>query len=394
MLKRKAKVVFPVLAVFGLFLIGINLDPSGSLAQEGDAAIEQPTEPMFQMPKSGPFSPESISIPNAKAIAAWARSGHADASSDSFTHWNEDGEIPADCATCHSGVGFRSFHGLDGSPKGVSPDPFPIGGVIDCETCHNAGMSQITEVALSSGIVHPVSSGEASCITCHQGRASGARVEDAVAGMAEDKANEALRFVNPHYNIAAATNLGGYAGLGYQYPGKTYSGRFNHAKPVATCVSCHEPHDLSVAAQTCLTCHQSDDPKAIRIARQSYDGSGNTQKGIYQDINANAELLMSLIRDYAAEVAGKSIVYNGSRYPYFFADANADGLADEADGRPVAYADFTPRLLKAVYNWKFITADPGIHVHNPHYALELAYDSVEDLAQALGRDMAGYDLLR
>lgn len=394
MLNSTARVALSVLAFVGLFSVGINLDPSGSLAQESDAATEDKSDPMFQLPKSGPFSPASISIPNARAIAAWARSGHADASSESFTHWDEDGAIPADCATCHSGVGFRAFHGLDGSPKGLTEDPFPIGGVVDCETCHNAGMSRITEIALPAGIIHPVSSGEASCITCHQGRASGARVTDAVEGMSEDTANKALRFINPHYNIAAATNLGGYAGLGFQYPGKTYSGRFNHAKPVSTCVSCHEPHELTVAEETCLTCHQSDDPKAIRIARQSYDGSGNTQKGIYHDINANADLLMSLIRDYAAEVAGKPIIYDGSRYPYFFADANADGLADESDGRPVVYADFTPRLLKAVYNWKFIKADPGIHVHNPLYALELAHDSVEDLANALGREMEGYNLRR
>ncbi|MFZ7089932.1 ammonia-forming cytochrome c nitrite reductase subunit c552 [Primorskyibacter sp. 2E233] len=394
MFRHATKIGFSVFAFVALFLIGINLEPSRSFAQENDGAVDEAAEPMFTMPKSGPFAPESISIPNAKAIAAWSRSGHADASSEAFTHWDEEGEIPAVCATCHSGMGFRSFHGLDGSPKGLSEEPFPIGGVVDCETCHNPGMSRITEIALPSGIEHPVSGGEASCITCHQGRASGAQVEKAVAGIPDDAPSDKLRFVNPHYNIAAATNLGGYAKLGYEYPGKIYSGRFNHAKPVATCVSCHEPHELTVAQSTCLTCHQTGDPKAIRIARQSYDGSGDTKKGLYQDISANTDLLMSLIQDYATEVAGQAIIYDGARYPYFFADANADGLVDEADGRAVAYSAFTPRLLKAVYNWKFIKADPGIHVHNPHYALELVYDAIEDLTQALGRDMSEYGLLR
>ncbi|MCK8462485.1 cytochrome C [Aliiroseovarius sp. S1339] len=398
MMQHPAKIVLQVFGFAALLAFGMNLGPSGSFAQEEKQeekeAAESIAEPMFNMPKSGPFAPETISIPNAKAIAAWSRSGHADAASESFSHWNEEGEIPANCATCHSGVGFRSFHGLDGSPKGLPEDPFPIGGVVDCETCHNPGLSRITEIALPSGVVHPVSGGDVSCMTCHQGRASGARVTEATAGIAEDTSSGELRFVNPHYNIAAATTLGGYARLGYQYPDKTYSGRFNHAKPVATCVSCHKPHDLTVAEANCLTCHQSGDAKAIRIARQSYDGSGKTDKGIYHDINANADLLMSLIQDYATEIAGKAMIYDGTRYPYFFADANADGLADEADGRSVSYDAFTPRLLKAVYNWKFITADPGIHVHNPHYALELAYDSVEDLSAALGRDFAEFGLLR
>jgi hypothetical protein len=380
-----------------LFTIGVRIGPDPVNAQTTDVQPEVVTDgepPVFTMPSSGPFAPASIAVPNAKAIEAWARSGHADASSEAFRHWDEEGEIPAVCATCHSGVGFRSFHGLDGSAPGLREEAFPVGGVVDCETCHNPGMSRITEITLSSQIVHPVSTGEASCVTCHQGRASGLTVETAIADKPLDTPDAELRFVNPHYNIAAATNLGGYGSLGYQYPGKTYSGRFGHAKPVATCASCHDPHRLTVAEQTCLTCHESGDPEVIRIARQSYDGSGDTTKGIYQDIAANRDLLMGLIGDYAAEIAGKAIVYDGARYPYFFADANGDGRADEVDGRPVGYDAFTPRLLRAVYNWKFVGADPGIHVHNPPYALQLLYDSIEDLSGALGRDMQSYGLLR
>ncbi|SDZ34660.1 Cytochrome c7 [Jannaschia faecimaris] len=390
---RSTKAFLFVSTFATLFVVGMSIEPRRGQSQQVEAP-QAPVEPMFTMPKSGPFAPESISIPNATAIAAWARSGHADATSESFTHWDEEGKIPAACATCHSGEGFRAFHDLDGSPKGMSEDPFPVGGVVDCETCHNEGMARITEIALPTGAMHPVRGGEASCVTCHQGRASGASVNAAVDGLDDDRPDADLRFINPHYNIAAATNLGGYGQLGYQYPGKTYSGRFNHAKPVATCVSCHEPHSLEVATDTCLTCHMSDDAKAIRISRQSYDGSGDTKQGIFHDIDVNATLLMSLIEDYAVQVAGTSIIYDGARYPYFFNDANADGLADEAGGRATSYTAFTPRLLKAIYNWKFVKADPGIHVHNPHYALELLYDSIEDLARSTGRDMSEFDLLR
>lgn len=360
----------------------------------GAEAANEATDPIFVMPKSGPFTPESISIPNAGAIAAWARSGHADALSRSFTHWNDEGEIPPVCSTCHSGVGFRSYHGLDGSAKGLPEQPVPVGGVVDCETCHDPGMARIREISLPSGISHPVASGEASCVTCHQGRASGASVSTAVEGKDEDTPFADLRFVNPHYNIAAASNLGGYGRLGYQYPDKSYSGRFLHARPVATCISCHEPHSLTVSEKTCLTCHQTGDAQSIRISRQSYDGSGDTEKGIYADIRANSDLLMEVIGDYAANVIGKPLVYDGGRHPYFFADANADGLADEEDGRPVSYEAFSPRLLKAAYNWKFVNADPGVHVHNPHYALELLYDSVEDLAGVLDIDMASLGISR
>ena len=100
------------------------------------------------------------------------------------------------------------------------------------------------------------------------------------------------------------------------------------------------------------------------------------------------------MRDYAAEVAGKPMVYDGGSYPYFFADANGDGLADQAEGRLVAYDTWTPRLLRATFNWKVVTADPGIHAHNPVYALELLYDSIEDLADPLGVEMETLGLLR
>ena len=50
--------------------------------------------PIYVMPKSGPFAPEQVAIPQSEYIAAWARSGHSDASSVSFTYWNDAGSIP------------------------------------------------------------------------------------------------------------------------------------------------------------------------------------------------------------------------------------------------------------------------------------------------------------
>ncbi|WP_172293474.1 cytochrome C [Pseudoruegeria sp. HB172150] len=366
---------------------------SDSDSEAEEATVETGEEPAFVMPRSGPFSPQTIAIPNSRAIGAWARSGHSDASAEAFRHWDEDGEIPPVCAVCHSGAGFRSFHGLDGTDPGIE-GPVAIGGVVDCETCHNPQLGNITEITLPSGVVHPVSGAEAACTTCHQGRAAGATVEKATGDLPADEVNEEIGFINPHYALAASTNLGGYGQVGYQYPGKDYSGRFMHAKPITGCVSCHSPHSLSVREDTCLTCHTTSDSKAIRISRFSFDGSGDTTKGIATDIQANADLLMSMIQDYASDVVGTAIIFDGAHYPYFYADANGDGVIDQAEGRNVAYNTWTPRLVKSVFNWKVVTADPGIHAHNPHYALELLYDSIEDLSGPLNVDMASLGLLR
>ncbi|MDO5659177.1 MAG: cytochrome c3 family protein [Paracoccus sp. (in: a-proteobacteria)] len=370
-----------------------SLPPGASAASAENAGVEgaeatEGAEPSaYRLPSVAPRAPEGIAVPNAAEIALWSRSGHADAASRSFTHWNEAGEIPPVCAACHSGEGFRSFHGLDGSEPGLREEPFAIGGVVDCATCHNSGMSQIREVALPNGLMHPTAPAEASCLTCHQGRASGDAVAQATGDGDPDATNAELRFINPHYATAAAMWLGGYARLGYEYPGQSYEGRFTHARPVATCAACHDPHSLQVSESTCLTCHESGNAREIRISRTSYDGSGDLSQGIWHDIDTNARRLHAMLGDYAREVAGVAMVYDGARHPYFFADANADGVADLVEGRPVAYADWTPRMLRAAYNWKFVTSDKGAHVHNPHYALQLLHDSMADLSAALGVEL-------
>ncbi|PWJ16951.1 cytochrome C [Jannaschia seohaensis] len=371
-----------------LFAGGVAYAQTASEPESGDASVP------FALPKSGPFTPADINIDNDKAIADWFRSSHANAASEAFSHWDDDGEIRAACATCHSGEGFRDFHGLDGTPAGVVDGPINTGGVVDCGTCHNAGLSEITEITMPSGVVHPVTGVEASCLTCHQGRTAGTTVEAAIAGLPADEPNPELRFINPHYATAAATWLGGYGAAGYHYEGQDYSGRFFHARPVASCNSCHEPHTLEVEFEPCLTCHLADSPDDIRIARQSYDGSGNTSVGIKSDIDANADRLLAMIRAYTDDVVGSPVIYDGTRYPYFFADANGDGAIDMADGRPVAYVAWTPRSLRTAFNWKLVTADPGNFAHNPHYALELLYDSIEDLSDPLGVDIEALDLLR
>lgn len=369
---------------------------SAVLGQTSDTAAEDGEDAVipFVFPQTGPFTPAEIKIDNDKAISDWFRSAHANAAAEAFRHWDDDGEIAASCATCHSGEGFRDFYGLDGTEAGVVNGPIDVGGVVDCGTCHNAGLAQIKEVTFPSGIVHPVQGVEASCLTCHQGRAAGVDVEKAIADLPPDEINAELRFINPHYATAAATWLGGYGAAGYHYDGQQYSGRFFHARPVESCNSCHQPHTLEVAFEPCQTCHQADSPQDIRIARQSYDGSGDTSVGIRSDINANAKTLLEMIEVYAKDVAGAPLIHDGTRHPYFFADANGDGAVDIAEGGPTVYASWTPRSLRAAFNWKLVTADPGNYAHNPQYSLELLYDSIADLSGPLGLDMKALDLLR
>ncbi|MCD7059360.1 cytochrome C [Pelagibacterium xiamenense] len=328
--------------------------------------------------------------PETQIVQSWLGSSHADTTSPSFTHWNDEGEIPGTCALCHSGQGFRDFYGLDGSTVGTIDHPVETGGVIDCDTCHAEGIREISTVTFRSGAEIPISGNTATCSTCHQGRASGVSVANAVGERDEDTIYPELSFINPHYAVAAATQLGAEAQGAYQYPGKDYAGRFGHVPPASECIDCHEPHSLMVETETCIGCHETADPETIRTSETDFDGNGDPAEGIAVEIAALHTRLMEAMVAYSREISGQGIVYNGNRFPYFFADTDADGEPDTADdGDVVRFAGWTPRLLKAAYNYKFIAGDPGAYAHNPHYALQVLHDSIESLSGPLGWDVSG-----
>ena len=110
----------------------------------------------------------------------WMMSAHADATSEPFNHWNADGEVPTTCARCHSSEGFVDYLGGDGSTPGVVDKPAPIQSVIRCQTCHNPAADALASVTFPSGVTIDGLGGEARCMTCHQGRSSGADVDKAI----------------------------------------------------------------------------------------------------------------------------------------------------------------------------------------------------------------------
>jgi hypothetical protein len=329
-------------------------------------------------------SPEAI-------MQAWLASPHADASAEAFTHWNEEGAVPEDCAVCHSGPGFIDFVGGDGSAAGVVDRPAPIESPISCDACHNDASMALTSVTFPSGVVVEDLGSSASCATCHQGRESTDSVDEATGGIDEDAVSDELGFVNVHYRAAAATWLGGAVRGGYQYAERDYAGRFAHVPNLDTCAGCHDPHASTVAEETCLTCHEGANALAeIRTTTIDVDGDGDTSEGIAAEVDTLHERLLVAIQTYAAEVAGTPIAYDPLSYPYFFSDTDGDGAAgaDEA-AYPNRYQSWTPRLLRAAYNYQFVAKDPGGFAHNPHYVLQLIYDSLESLSEQVDVEMAG-----
>ena len=324
-------------------------------------------------------------------VEAWLASPHADITSDAFHHWDEEGEIPAACATCHTTFGFIDYVRGAMEQAGMASQAMPTGGVVNCAACHSAASTALSSVPFPSGVSVDTFGSSSTCAVCHQGRESGLSVASATESMDEDAVSADLSFINIHYAPSAATLMGSVTSGGYEYPGRDYRGQFTHVPDFASCTSCHEPHSLQpVAVETCTTCHQGAESfEAIRTTRIDIDGDGDMTEGIADPIATLHGQLYAAIQAYGVEVAGSAIVYDLHQYPYFFNDTNSDGEVSEGEAAfPNRYVSWTPRLLKAAYNYQFIAKDPAAYVHNPHYALQLLYDSLEDLGSQVSVDTA------
>ncbi len=311
--------------------------------------------------------------------------GHFAGSEEAFRHWDgeEDGGIvPKDCAKCHSAAGLPLF-----LKEGVSISQ-PAANGFNCATCHN-DLTTFTRFAVDN-VTFPsgasLTFGEANdsnlCINCHQGRESKTSVDRTIntAGVGDDEVSELLRFRNPHYFAAGATLFGADAMGAYMYDGKEYDGKRIHVQGFDTCLGCHDTHGLGVKAEACTSCHPTvkgaEDIAAIRISTIDFDGDGDVTEGLSGEVDTMAEKLLASIQAYTTAQSLPAIVYSASRYPYWFADDNANG---EIDGEEAGYASWTPRLLKAAYNYQWTLKDPGAFAHNGGFMLQVLYDAIDDM---------------
>jgi hypothetical protein len=172
-----------------------------------------------------------------------------------------------------------------------------------------------------------------------------------------------------------------------------------HVDGYDSCTGCHNPHTLEVKVDQCAVCHEDvatvEDLKNVRMVSSTpdYDGDGDVEEGMFYEIEGLQTTLLAEIQKYAADKAGTGIVYDATAYPYWFADADGDGAADQADGSSVRYNTWTARLLKAAYNYQVSLKDPGAFAHGNKYIVQLLFDSVADLGgdtSALARTDAGH----
>lgn len=316
--------------------------------------------------------------------------GHFSKSDKAFRYWDEQKEVPAPCARCHTADGLAVYL-RDG--KNVAGPQTKNGFV--CTNCHDDMTSYarrtVAKVTFPGGATLD-SQHEATnlCITCHQGRESTASVNEAIAGIPADTPSDKLRFIHVHYGAAGATLYGTQVRVAYEYPGKQYAGKFRHAEGVATCTACHAPHEPGPKLDQCSQCHAGvtklEDVRGIRVSKGDFDGNGR-EEGIGLELAGLHEALSAAISEYARSVGKVGIAYYPS-FPYWYNDINGNGKIDPDEANPKnAYRAWTPRLLQAVYNYTYVKRDPGAAVHNGRYAVQILHDSLESLGGRVPIDM-------
>jgi len=373
--------------------IALGACGTSSPTSEATACPEAPACPDCPEAETCPDCPECPGSETALVPfeAEWAASPHNDVEAEAFRHWDEDdpAEIPESCAKCHSTPGYLAFMGADGSQFGVVEGPAPIGTTVECVACHNEVTLEHDSVVFPSGLELTDLGDQARCMECHQGRSSKLSVDESIAeavGEDLDTVSEDLGFINIHYYAAGATRYGTEVKGGYEYDGLAYDPRFDHVEGYQTCISCHDMHTLELKIEECAVCHEGvasvEDVQMIRFvgSLNDYDGDGDVEEPIKDEITGLQELLYLNMQSYAAEVAGTPIVYDSHIYPYFFIDSNADGEASEDEANyGNQYASWTGRLLQAAYNFQVSQKDPGAFAHGGKYIIQLLYDSIADL---------------
>ncbi|MHC1781488.1 MAG: hypothetical protein AB9891_01780 [Anaerolineaceae bacterium] len=364
-------------------------------AQEPAAATEAPVAVT-----EVPASPEAGAAPTAEApfMKEWAASGHNNVAGEQFRHWDESdpAEVPVTCAKCHTSAGFVDFAK---NGKVTAPVAAKDAQGVTCDTCHSPEAIAMTSVTFPSGVVKTNQGADTRCMTCHQGVESKVTVDKQIADFEATDADAVVKpitkdgkevkfgFRNVHYFAAAATLFGSEVHGGYEYEGKTYDARFDHTAGYTGCTDCHDQHSLEVKVEQCSVCHTDvktvEDLKKVRepSSTRDYDGDGNIAEGMGEEISGLQEILIAEIQKYAKDKAGAEITYKADQYPYFMG-------ADEK-----AYANWTPRLLKAAYNYQVSIKDPGAFAHGNKYIVQLLIDSIEDLGgdvSKLARQDAGH----
>lgn len=286
------------------------------------------------------------------------------------------------CQRCHTNEGFVEFVKTGKVDEtGFVTDPSQP----SCFTCHdphgtgNFSLRVSEPVVLANG--EQFSGGKGNlCAACHQSRS------DAGAVVVVMEASKVSSRFGPHYgpqgDLFAGTNA-------YEFPGKTYANSPHTEIITDSCVSCHKTlpekrfslspgvagHSFNIEGEVheqpvlntagCLGCHPD-----IKQA------TGNLvfDKKATEDYDLDGK-----IEPFQLEVRGlldKFLNSEGTGYLQ-----TIDPAFYDKNGRwqNVKEGERTVEQMAALFNYVFFVEDRSLGIHNPKYAIQILYDTIDSL---------------
>jgi hypothetical protein len=343
------------------------------------------------------------------------------------------------CARCHTNEGFREITGRPWAAGALISTTNDVNNAtrMSCETCHKHTAFDFADDTITQVLraTDPVSLAydnyskttdfgmiDNLCSTCHQIR--GARYvaySDATppsGGAVTNKAFNELPYfpldntkesstvkytVGTSFSVHDGNQSNLFAGInGYEYSGKTYTGKWKHSDNA--CTDCHMNdydatsetggHTFKVNEEKCTACHSGTDKitpvqnlieaKRIELAelltarkvfKKTTSNSGVSYSALpSHDFYGTLFPTTSSTTKYATALPATNTVSPSTGLVVYGNTVTwaTDGDSANRIGREWKYGE-----LGAAYNYGYITSELSKGVHNPTYALQLLQNSID-----------------
>ena len=286
------------------------------------------------------------------------------------------------CSQCHTHEGFVQYTEKGSvDPKALVSNPSQPG----CHTCHDAhkygnfDLRTVKPVKLASGEEFDHGKGNL-CASCHQVRG---KAQEAAVEMDSAK-------VLPHYGPHHGPQADMLAGTGaFEYSSKTYANSRHTTVIKDSCVDCHmtlpkgryglsagigghsfnlQGHvheELKLNTAGCIACHKDIKQvkgKAVfdKLAAADYDNDGNTEP----------------LQDEVQGLLNKLVNTNGSG---LLQKKPVEMFKDDGTFQVSRKGKRSAVQMAALFNYKFVSEDRSLGVHNSKYALQILYDTIASI---------------
>jgi hypothetical protein len=303
-----------------------------------------------------------------------------------FTGSNAMRNNGASCSQCHTGQGFVSYvtTGTAGDQEPASPP--------GCFTCHNphvtGNFSLRTQapVTLIDGTTYDHGAGNL-CVNCHHSR---------TASTAITATGPWTSSTNPHHGVQSDFINGRN---NFSFPGQTYMGASPHATTTAdSCVSCHKfdpakgnlsgslqlgGHGFYLTGQVgsaqkdivalCQACHTTVGATFPTTHQAPADWDGDTfAKDKLLEIKGLRDRLLIYF-------AGVGAVTTPSGAPFVYTWVSPSTIEWKRDFVIKSGVTLTQPQAQASWNLQLFLEDRSGGIHNPTFAAQILWDSINNL---------------